>query len=81
VNNSSSFVNKYNFGTTTLKDGSRGEAVMELQKFLNTKLNLNLVVDGKLGPKTIAIIKQWQKANGLVADGLVGNKTKLMMNL
>ena len=76
VNNSSS----YNFGTSTLKNGSSGEAVKELQRFLNTKLNLNLVVDGKLGPKTIEVIKTWQTANGLVSDGLVGTKTKMMMN-
>jgi hypothetical protein len=70
----------YNFGTTTLKNGSRGEAVQELQRFLNAKLNLGLVVDGKLGPKTIAVIKQWQRVNGLVADGLVGRLTKAKMN-
>jgi hypothetical protein len=70
----------YNFGTTTLKNGSRGEAVMELQRFLNAKLGLGLVVDGKLGPKTIKVIKQWQKDHDLVADGLVGAKTKAKMN-
>jgi len=70
----------YNFGTTTLKNGSKGNAVMELQRFLNAKLNLGLVVDGKLGPKTIAVIKKWQKDNGLVADGLIGAKTKAKMN-
>jgi len=70
----------YNFGTTTLKNGSRGEAVMELQRFLNANLNLGLIIDGKLGPKTIAVIREWQKDNGLVADGLIGAKTKLMMN-
>lgn len=78
--NTSSIKKTYNFGTVTLKLGSRGEAVMELQKFLNAKLNLGLVVDGKLGPKTIAVIKQWQNDNDLVSDGLVGIKTKLKMN-
>ena len=77
VNNT---VNTYNFGTTTLKNGSRGNAVMELQRFLNAKLNLGLVLDGKLGPKTITVIKKWQKDNGLVSDGLVGAKTKMKMN-
>lgn len=71
---------KYNFGTAVLKNGSKGNAVKELQRFLNDKLNLGLVLDGKLGPKTIAVIKKWQKANGLVADGLIGPKTKAMMN-
>jgi len=70
----------YNFGTTTLKNGSTGEAVKELQRFLNNKLNLGLVVDGKLGPKTITVIKKWQSDNGLVSDGLVGAKTKALMN-
>jgi peptidoglycan hydrolase-like protein with peptidoglycan-binding domain len=71
----------YNFGITTLKNGSKGEAVKELQRFLNAKLNLGLVVDGELGPKTLVIVKQWQKDNGLVADGLVGAKTKAKMNV
>ena len=70
----------YNFGTTTLRSGSTGEAVRELQRFLNNKLNLGLVIDGKLGPKTIAVIKKWQSDNGLVSDGLVGAKTKALMN-
>jgi len=70
----------YNFGTTTLRNGSTGEAVKELQRFLNAKLNLGLVIDGKLGLKTVAVIKQWQKKNGLVSDGLVGVKTKALMN-
>ncbi|TSC78088.1 MAG: hypothetical protein G01um101424_222 [Parcubacteria group bacterium Gr01-1014_24] len=70
----------YNFGTVTLKSGSKGEPVKELQRFLNKVLNLGLVLDGKLGPKTIAVIKQWQKDNGLKADGLIGKKTKALMN-
>jgi len=70
----------YNFGTTTLTLWSRGEAVKELQRFLNKALSLNLTIDGVLGPKTINIIKQWQKANGLLDDGLVGAKTKALMN-
>ncbi len=72
--------NSYNFGTTTLKNGSKGEAVKELQRFLNDKLNLGLEIDGVLGSKTIAVIKKWQKENGLVPDGLIGSKTKALMN-
>ncbi len=71
----------YALGNATLKNGSRGTAVMELQRLLNALLNLGLVIDGKLGPKTIAVIKLWQKNNGLVADGLVGPKTKAKMKL
>jgi hypothetical protein len=71
----------YNFGTTTLKNGSKGLAVMELQRFLNAKFNLGLALDGKLGKATIALVKQWQKDHGLVADGLIGAKTKATMNI
>lgn len=72
--------NTYNFGTKTLRNGSRGDSVKELQRFLNKFLKMNLKEDGALGPKTIKVIKQWQKDHGLVADGLVGAKTKAMMN-
>lgn len=70
----------YKFGNTILKNGSKGEGVRELQRFLNNTLNLGLVVDGQLGPKTIIVVKKWQKVNGLVPDGLIGPKTKIKMN-
>jgi hypothetical protein len=70
----------YNFGNVTLRNGSSGEAVKELQRFLNQILKLGLVVDGKLGLKTVAVIKAWQRSKGLVPDGLVGPKTKVRMN-
>jgi hypothetical protein len=73
-------VTSYNFGTTTLKNGSKGDGVKELQKFLNKFLKMNLKEDGSLGPKTIAVIKKWQKDHGLKDDGLIGAKTKAMMN-
>ncbi len=77
---SSTGTSTYALGTVTLKNGSRGEPVKELQRLLNKVLNLGLKVDGKLGPKTIAVIKKWQKDNGLKADGLIGPKTKAKMN-
>ncbi|MFZ1019405.1 MAG: ice-binding family protein, partial [Minisyncoccia bacterium] len=70
----------YNFGVVTLKNGSSGNAVVALQNFLNTKLNLGLIADGKFGPKTTVAVKQWQTNNGLTADGLVGANTKTKMN-
>jgi hypothetical protein len=80
VNPTTPTLTSYNFGPTTLKIRSVGEGVKELQRFFNNTLNANLVVDGKLGPKTITVVKQWQKDNNLVVDGLVGVKTKAKMN-
>jgi hypothetical protein len=58
-----------------LKIGSRGKEVKELQEFLEIK------ADGDFGPKTEVAVKQWQKENGLVADGIVGPKTWDTMGL
>src|SRR3989344_1576919 len=66
----------YNLGTTTLRSGSRGAHVVELQRFLNDELNLGLVLDGKLGPITAGVIREWQRVNNLKADGLVGPQTR-----
>ncbi|MBP9711906.1 MAG: peptidoglycan-binding protein [Candidatus Pacebacteria bacterium] len=78
--NTSNVSYKYNLGSVTLRKGSTGEAVKELQRFLNKSLDMKLAIDGKLGPKTIAVIKSWQKNNGLVVDGLIGPKTKAKIN-
>ena len=52
-----------------LKRGSNNEDVKKLQ----VKLGLEPV--GNFGPKTEEAVKKWQAANGLVADGIVGNGT------
>lgn len=54
---------------TTIKKGSRGEDVKVLQS------KLNLLVDGIFGPLTEEAVKEFQKANGLIADGIVGTNT------
>ncbi|MBI3888836.1 peptidoglycan-binding protein [Candidatus Nomurabacteria bacterium] len=59
-----------------------GRIFLDLRKIVTRPhkvLNLGLSEDGKLGPKTIAVIKTWQKSHGLVSDGLVGAKTKAAM--
>ncbi|HPI82744.1 MAG TPA: peptidoglycan-binding domain-containing protein, partial [Candidatus Paceibacterota bacterium] len=61
----------YDFGTATLRVGSRGADVMEVQKVVGAN-----PVDGIFGPMTMAAVKAWQANNGLVADGVVGNATK-----
>ena len=70
----------YDSSSTTLRLGSSGEAVRELQRFLNGELGYSLVVDGKMGPKTVAAVKQWQDSKGLVSDGIVGPKTREAMS-
>src|SRR5574344_1533158 len=61
----------YDFGTTTLKVGSRGEAVKAVQTVVGAT-----PVDGIFGPMTAAKVKAWQASNGLVADGLFGAMSK-----
>lgn len=55
---------------TTIKRGSKGEAVKELQTLLD-----GLEVDGIFGKLTEAAVKEYQKANGLKVDGIVGCDT------
>jgi len=62
-------------GTTTLRVGSRGAAVVCLQ----TALDSGIVADGIFGPKTKARVVAWQAANGLVADGLFGAKSRAVL--
>ena len=58
----------------TLKMGSKGPDVKNLQTILNSK-GYSLVVDGEFGPSTQAAVKNFQRANGLTDDGIVGPKT------
>ena len=68
-----------NLGTTTLRRGSTGAAVIALQTFLNQETNAGLSTDGKFGPKTKAAVISYQYSNGLTADGAVGPKTRAVM--
>lgn len=52
-----------------LKKGSKGDSVRILQNFLKIES------DGDFGPATEAAVKVFQKAKGLVADGIVGSYT------
>jgi peptidoglycan hydrolase-like protein with peptidoglycan-binding domain len=60
--------------TPSLRQGSRGEAVRELQKLLAAK-GYGIVADGDFGPKTREAVVAFQRSKGLEADGLVGPKT------
>ena len=52
-----------------LKKGSRGNDVKTLQRILH------LYEDGIFGAMTEEAVKEYQRQNGLIADGIVGDKT------
>jgi uncharacterized protein YjdB len=70
---------KFHF-TLYLKNGSKGNEVMELQKFLNGVGYGVLRVDGSFGPLTKAALIKFQLANKLKGDGLVGPITRAFLN-
>lgn len=47
----------------------------EIQTALKNAGYYNAVIDGRIGPQTKKAIEDFQKANGLEADGKVGTKT------
>lgn len=59
----------------TLARGVESDDVKSLQKGLNEKFGTSLKVDGKFGRQTMNAVKDFQKATGLKADGVVGDKT------
>ncbi len=70
---------KFNF-TQFLKNGSQGNEVTELQKFCN-KAEYNCgILDGLFGPKTKAGVVNFQNANNLAGDGIVGPLTRAVLN-
>ncbi|MFC7613926.1 peptidoglycan-binding protein [Actinokineospora soli] len=58
----------------TLRRGSTGPVVRELQTLLN-RGGAGLVVDGLFGPRTDAAVRQFQRRHGLAVDGIVGRMT------
>ena len=70
---------KFHF-TLTIKKGSKGNEVKELQKFLNNASYNVGVVDGKFGNKTKAMVIKFQIANKLKGDGVVGYLTRAVLN-
>lgn len=65
----------------TLRRGSSGDEVAELQALLNAKYGADLDIDGVFGAKTEAAVKAFQQAHGLTADGVVGPKTRAALGV
>ena len=60
----------------TLRVGDKSTQVMVLQWLLNHTTDFTSgKVDGIFGTKTVAAVRQYQAANGLDVDGVVGKKT------
>ena len=59
----------------TVRSGSTGSAVKTMQTMLNKVINAGLSVDGACGTKSVAAIKDFQKAAGLSVDGICGANT------
>lgn len=67
----------FTIGMRYLQKGCQGEDVRALQFLLRDRgYNGSMgTPDGIFGPRTDAAVKAYQKAKGLVADGIVGKKT------
>lgn len=59
----------------TIKKGNSGTKVKNLQKFLTWYGEYRLTVDGKFGSKTKAALADFQRKEGIAADGIYGNKS------
>ncbi|MBF2018442.1 MAG: peptidoglycan-binding protein [Rivularia sp. T60_A2020_040] len=69
-----------NATSTVLREGSRGQEVVKLQEGLK-KLNFySGAIDGVFGSATKDAVIKFQRAQGLVADGIVGTKTWSKLN-
>lgn len=62
-----------------LRTGSRGEDVKTLQGRLHDLGYYTDEIDGQFGAATKAAVIEFQQANGLDADGMVGSETKALL--
>lgn len=69
-----------NAPSPALSLGDRGSEVVELQKKLNT-FGESLDIDGEFGRNTLAAVMAFQSSQGLVPDGIVGEKTQQALGL
>lgn len=65
-------------GRATIRKGSTGQLVRDLQTRLRTRYPLyakNVATDGQFGPKTDAAVREFQRRSRLAVDGIVGPRT------
>ena len=67
--------------TATLRQGSRGQAVTELQQDLNALGYSAGKADGIYGDNTTSAVKAFQRDNGLSTDGIAGPATLSAIDL
>ena len=61
---------------SSLRRGDSGWPTFALQSALRTETEIGLVADGAFGPATESAVRTWQRAHGLVVDGIAGIKTQ-----
>ena len=62
-----------------LRTGSKGQDVKDLQSRLHGLGYYTGEIDGEFGPGTKEAVTAFQKANGLEADGIVGEETSKLL--
>jgi peptidoglycan hydrolase-like protein with peptidoglycan-binding domain len=69
-------------GSPTLRRGSAGVLVQQLQRCLNKVQRSSLDVDGRFGPRTTAAVRTFQtRTRGLAVDGRYGPKAAAKLKL
>ena len=64
----------------SLKKGSKGDAVKKVQQRLKELGYYSSSCDGDYGDRTVTAVKEFQKKNGLTADGVCGESTLKKLN-
>lgn len=62
-----------------LKVGDKGEQIKEMQRWLNDHGYKAGEEDGVFGEKTLDAVIQFQGANKIVTDGIIGSQTQIVM--
>ena len=65
---------------TNLQRGSKGDTVKEVQTLLKQLGYYNRIIDGEYGTYTEEAVRNYQKKNGLLQDGIVGPVTCKKLN-